>query len=176
MKNRFILESMGVLVSLTLLSFFPSQANATVEGVYLGGQVGYTALTGFQPYNNNIGFAGDLGIRTNPILDLGLHYHHSSHSGGINGLQINAASVSADFHVLEVNDFDFSLGLGPAFFFFNTLSTESNFGMTFDAAADVEVDDNLRVGLGWRYNTPFGTNTGANFMSIMMRLGYLFHF
>jgi hypothetical protein len=149
-----------------------------LEGFYLGGQIGHVALTGKTSfYNNTIGFAMDLGFRTNPLLDLMFSSQYSSHSGGTNGLSLYAETLGANFHVLEANDFDWSLGAGPGFYFFKYLNqTDTMFGIHTGTNIDVKAGDNVRVGIGLRYHTVFrkDSDVGDNFWTVMMRVGYQF--
>ncbi|MBM4316214.1 MAG: porin family protein [Deltaproteobacteria bacterium] len=149
-----------------------------VDGLYLGGQIGHVALTGSAAtYNNTIGFAADLGFRANPLLDLMFSSQYSSHPGGANGLSVYTETITAQFHVLEANDFDWSLGAGPGFYFFKySLKTDTMFGLNFGSYLDVKVGDNLKLGLGIRYHKVFRKegDLGDNLWTLMMRVGYTF--
>jgi len=163
----------------------PHLASA-IDAVYLGGQVGNVALTGDlgNAFSNAIGFGVDLGLRTNSLLDVTAHFQHSSHSGGTDGMSLNDLFLSADVHLLQVNDFDFALAFGPGFYFFNAAAagnlpslSHTNFGLNFGALGDVVVSDNFRIGLDGRYHAVFGNifgNTGGAFWTIMLRAGVLF--
>lgn len=153
-----------------------------IDGFYLGGQLGHVGLTEptSRTYSNTIGFGIDLGVRTNPLLDLVFSFQRSGHSGGgPDGLTLYSQTVSADFHFGEFNDFEFSLGAGPGFYFFKTNAvTESKFGVNAGSQIDVLVDEHLRIGLGARYHAVFAGSdpgrTAASYWTVMMRLGYLF--
>src|SRR5688572_21352720 len=82
------------------------KAFAAAEGFYLGGQVGHVGLTDGlrRSYNNAIGFGLDLGIRTNPMLDIIFSSQYSSHAGGGTGLKILSETLSANLHFFQVND------------------------------------------------------------------------
>lgn len=150
-----------------------------VEGFYLGGQIGHIGLTGktSPTYNNTIGFGLDLGFRANPLLDIMFSSQYSSHSGGADGLSLYAETLAASFHILEANDFDWSLGAGPGFYFFKyAVKTESMFGLNMGTNVDVKAGDNLKLGLGLRYHLVFrkDADVGDNIWTIMMRVGYTF--
>ncbi len=150
-----------------------------LDGLYLGAQLGHVALTGKASplYSNTIGFAVDLGFRTNAILDVLFSSQYSSHMGGGNGVSVYAETIGANFHVLEANDFDLSLGGGPGFYFFKyALKTETIFGLNTSANIDVKVTEHVRIGLGLRYHIVFtkDQDIGDNLWTVMMRMGYLF--
>ncbi len=147
-----------------------------VDGYYLGVSAGHVALTG----KSSGGRSGTLGvnlegaIRANPILDIALNIHYSPHPGG---LTIWGEMISANFHIWEVNDFDLTIGGGPGFYTFKTSDSETLFGLHIGAAGDLHLGDNVRLGLGVRYNGIFGgkdTGTGDNFATVMARLGFFF--
>lgn len=150
-----------------------------IDAFYIGGQVGHVGLTGdaAKTYSNTIGFGVDLGVRTNPLLDLVFQFQRSGHSGGGNGLTLYSQTIAADFHFWEFNDFEFTLGGGPGFYFFATdPKTDTNFGLNVGTNVDVIVDEHVRVGLGWRFHGIFaGTGSlGSSYWTAMMRVGYLF--
>src|SRR5262245_8897631 len=97
-----------------LMAFVFSVPAMALDGVYLGGQVGFVGLTGdaSKVFDNAIGFGADVGFRANPILDLVGSFQHSSHDK-FGGLNLNSAFLSADFHVLNVNDIELTLSGGP---------------------------------------------------------------
>lgn len=171
MKNLWNIALIGWLLSLLLLSP-PAEA---LDGLYLGGEVGHVALTGDNALNRNntIGFAVDLGVKVNPLLDLDLQFLRSSHSGGPNGLTIYAQTIAANFHFFEVNDFDLSFGGGPGFYFYNTSTTNSAFGLNAGLNLDVVVEEQIRVGLGFKYHAVFG-NSSVDLWTTMLRVGYIF--
>lgn len=170
MKN--LLRS-ALLVSVFSLALAGGKAQA-IEAFYVGGEVGHVGLSGAAatPYSNTIGFAIDLGARVNPMLDLMFQFMRSSHSGA-GGLTIYGQTVSADFHFFEMNDFDLSIGGGPGFYFMNSGTSSSFFGLNGGANIDVIVDDHVRVGLGFKYHGVFGAGS-PDFWTTMMRVGYLF--
>lgn len=147
-----------------------------LDGIWLGGEAGYVALSGnAKTYNNAIGFGLDLGLQLNPSLDLFFHLQTSSHAGGVDGLRLYSQMLSARWHLMQINDFDLTVEGGPGFYFFQTAPlTDTNFGIHFGLGGDVRVDDAIRVGLGTRYNAVFGAKTGDSYWQIMMRLAYLF--
>jgi len=164
---------------LILGCFFFSFSAFPLEGLYLGGQIGHVALTGkpAPAYNNTIGFAVDLGLRTNALLDILFSSQYSSHTGGTNGISVYAETLGANFHVLEVNDFDISLGAGPGFYFFKyAAKTDTMFGIHLGTDFDIKAGDHVRVGLGLRYHAVFrkDSDIGDNLWTIMMRVGYSF--
>ena len=169
-----ILWNIALIGWLLSLCFLAPTAQA-LDGLYLGGEVGHVALTGQKSIDktNTIGFAIDLGVKVNPVLDLALQFLRSSHSGGANGLTIYGQTVSADFHFFELNDFDLSFGGGPGFYFFNSGTSNSFFGLNGGLNLDVVVDDRVRVGLGFRYHAVFGGDS-VDLWTTMMRVGYLF--
>lgn len=165
--------------SLIIFSAFLCVTAFPLDGFYLGGQIGHVALTGktSPTYNNTIGFALDLGFRTNPLLDVLFSSQYSSHIGGGNGLSLYSETLGANFHVIDVNDFDVSLGAGPGFYFFKyAAKTDTLFGIHGGSNVDVKAGDNLRIGLGLRYHTLFrkDADLGDNFWTLMMRVGYQF--
>jgi len=165
---RKLLVSLAFLGTLVLSN---APANA-VDAFYLGGQIGHVSSP-VDTFNNAIGFGIDIGVRTNPLLDLVLQTQRSSHAGGA-GISLLSTVVSADFHFWEFNDFEFSLGGGPGFYFINSTTTSSNFGLHVGSNVDVVVDDSLRVGLGLRYHGVFNSGAGRSYWTAMMRVGYLF--
>ncbi len=165
--------------SLILCGLFLCGIAFPLDGFYLGGQIGHAALTGktAPTYNNTIGFAIDLGFRTNPLLDVLFSSQYSSHIGGANGLSLYSETLGANFHIIDVNDFDVTLGAGPGFYFFKyDNKTDTLFGIQTGSNVDVKAGDNLRIGLGLRYHTLFrkDADIGDNFWTIMMRVGYQF--
>jgi len=160
---------LGSLAFLFTLATTPALA---VDAFYLGGQVGHVASP-VDVYSNAIGFGIDLGVRTNPLLDLVVQLQKSSHSGGT-GLGVTSGVLSADFHFWEFNDFEFSLGGGPGFYFIGDTTTQSHFGLHVGSNVDVVVDDSVRVGLGLRYHGVFNSAASRTYWTAMMRIGYLF--
>ena len=164
-----------LLVSLAFLGtlVIPNAPANAVDAFYVGGQVGHVSSP-VDTKSNAIGFGIDLGVRTNPLLDLVFQAQRSSHSGGT-GISLTSTVVSADFHFWEFNDFEFSLGGGPGFYFIgDSASTTSNFGLHVGSNVDVVVDDSVRVGLGLRYHGVFNSGAGRSYWTAMMRIGYLF--
>jgi hypothetical protein len=161
------------LLLLGLLVFSYVNASYAVDGIYIGGQVGLVGLTGAVSTgrDNNIGFGGDLGIRTNSLVDLVFSYQRSTHSG----LTLQSIPISADVHVGNAYDFDFTLGAGPGFYFWDYPGNGGKFGLNFGGAVDLVVEDHFKVGVGSRYHAVFGGNANAgSYYTIMLRVGYLF--
>lgn len=160
------------------LLFFVSSSVQAIDAIYVGGIAGLVALSGpptAVPYNNALGFGVDVAVRNSTLFDLTGHFQASSHSGGAGGLTVYGGYVSADVHILQTSDFDFTLGVGPGFYFFNTPSaSETDFGINAGGAFDVLVDEHLVVGLGVRYNAVFNGPMGGSFTNLNARLGYLF--
>jgi len=157
-----------IILSMTSLSVF------AVDGYYLGLGTGHTALTGKASggRSNSIGFNLEGSIRANPILDVALNVHYSPHGGG---LTIWGEFISANFHILEANDFDITIGAGPGFYTYKTADSETLFGLHAGVAGDLMLGDNLRLGLGARFHGVFsGRDTGDNFGTILARIGYFF--
>ncbi len=146
-----------------------------IDSLYLGGQVGHVGVTGVlkQPYGNTIGFEGDLGIRNNPIVDVNFNYHYSSHDSN---LKIQHAVITADLNLGELNDFEFLFGVGPGFYFFKTVDTETKFGLQFNSGANLVVDEVIRLGLGLKWNNVFDAGVGDSYFTFMFRAGYIFEF
>ena len=147
-----------------------------LDGIYLGAQVGDVTLSGNTAplYNSTIGYGLDLGFEESSLIELVLHGQHSNHSGAFGDLSVSDAFISAYLHAIRTGDLDFSLGLGPGFYFFSTQGTSStNFGLNFGVNGDVCLDA-FRVGLGVNYHSVFGTTIGDNLWTIMMRFGYVF--
>lgn len=152
------------------MALFSAQPAHAVDGVYLGGQVGAVGLTGGST-DTAIGLGVDLGLRANSIVDVVFHFQTSDHTGRT----IYAPHLSAEIHYADVNDFDFTIGVGPGMYFFKTpLVTDANFGLNFGTAVDLKLDDAIRLGLGARYHLVFSPSVGNNFWSFMFRAGYFF--
>ncbi len=157
------------------MGMFLSSYAPAIEGIYVGGEVGNVGLSGTlgQTYTNAIGFGIDLGVKTNSYLDILFHLATSSHSGA-GGLNIYSQTVTGNFHIFEFADIEFTLGLGPGFYFFKTPGiTNSSFGINAGGDLNARVDDNIRIGLGGRWNGVFGQGTG-NYITFMMNVGYWF--
>ena len=160
---------MNKVFALLALSFFSYSAHA-VDGVYLGGQIGAVGMTGTRS-DTTIGFDVDLGLRANSIVDVVFHFQTSSHPGRT----VYAPHLSAEIHYADVNDFDFTIGVGPGMYFFNSpVGTDTNFGLNFGTAVDLKLDEAIRLGLGARYHLVFSPAIGNNFWSFMFRAGYFF--
>jgi hypothetical protein len=149
-----------------------------VDGVYLGGELGFVGLTDNigRTNNNGLGFGFNLGLRANPLLDIMAGFQRSTHSGqlaGVGDLTLYSTTLSAAFHFLQVDDFDLSLMGGPGFYFFNTAAgNATKFGLHGGLAGDVVIEDALRVGIAWKYHGVFGTTTGGgSYWTVMMRVG-----
>lgn len=175
MKQKVLKFCRFALVS-TIFSVLPAQTAFALDGWYLGGQVGHIGLTsgGSSAYSNTIGFGLDLGVRTNAVLDLNLALQLSSHSGG-SGLTLISQAVSADLRLADVNDFEFFAGGGPGFYFLKPSGvTNSKFGLNFGLLGNVKIDENIRLGLNWKYHLLFDNQGFGNYYTITMRFGYFF--
>lgn len=170
-----ILSGFKALIGIGLLGVAPSAS--ALEALYLGGQLGHVALTQdpARSFVNSLGFGADIGLRTNARVDLTLSFLTSTHSGP-GDLTIYAPFASADFHVAQAYDFDFTVGVGPGFYNFkNAIVSDTRFGLNFGGAVDVILDDHVRVGLGSRYHAALGASgISGNFWTVTMRVGYLF--
>ncbi len=156
------------LLALLLVTFAkPAKA---VDGVYLGGVLGVVGFTGAATSDTALGFGVDLGFRTNSAVDVMFHFQTSSHTGAT----LYVPYLTAEMHWLEVNDFDFTVGVGPGMYFAKSpIATSSKFGINFGTAADLKVDDAIRLGLGFRYHVVLDS-LSANFYSFLFRFGYFF--
>ena len=163
MKHKII----GILL---LLGSFSATG---VESIYVGGAIGHVGLTGDASrfFTNGIGFGLDLGIRTNPLLQVDFSSQISPHGGD---LTLFSETFGANFHFYELSDIDLSAGGGPGFYFFKTAGTpNSYFGINIGGAADVVMAEAFRLGLGFRYHGLFG-NAPGSYWTVMMRFGYSF--
>ncbi len=166
-----------LIVFLSVFHF--TQICWAVDGFYLGGQLGHIGLSGdvSRTYSNSIGFGADLGVKVNSNLDLMLNTHWSSHSGRGNGNKIFATYLSAEAHLMDVNDVLLSVAAGPGLYFFNTdTGKESNFGLHIGGIVDVMADENLKVGVGILYHGVFSGNsvTSGKLWTALVRLSYFF--
>ncbi len=162
--NKFIFLIISIFSSFTF----------AVDGYYLGLAAGHTTITGKSNggRSNSIGLNLEASIRANPILDVALNVHYSPHAGG---LTLWGEYISANFHVLEANDFDITVGAGPGFYTFKTADSETLFGLHAGGAADLMLGDHLRLGISARIHGIFAAkDTGDNFGTIMARIGYFF--
>ena len=161
------LKRIGLLAVFCLFTSHPAKA---VDGVYLGGVLGATGFTGAATGDTALTFGVDLGLQASSLVDVMFHFQTSSHTGAT----LYAPTMSAEMHWAQVNDFDFTIGFGPGMYFVKSpLATTSNFGINFGTAADLKIDDAIRLGMGVRYNVVF---SGTNFYSVLFRFGYLFGF
>ena len=163
---------MKLIYSLLLLLGTSAMA---LDGVYVGGELGQISLTGTTKsvYNNAIGFGLDVGFRINPTLDVMFQSQMSSHSGLAPNLKIYSQTLGANLH-FGMSDFDFTLGMGPGFYTYDSGVSETHFGIHGDVGADVVVSDGMRVGLGLRYHSLLGATGMDDYWSLMMRVGYIF--
>lgn len=175
------MKTRGFLSLLILSALALPQVASALDGVYLGAQAGFVSPTGngASAYKNAVGFGIDLGLRTNPILDLMLGFQYSAHSEnvpGVGDLTSFRQSLTAEIHVARFNDFDVTLGGGPGFYIYKAGGTsDTKFGLNFGGAIDMLVNDTLNVGVGTRYHAVFGTTgTQGGFFTVQMRIGYLF--
>lgn len=160
---------------LILALFVCVRSAVALEGIFLGAQLGHVSISGTigQRHSSSLGFGLDLGLKTSPLLDIMFRLQTSSHSNN-GGLNIYSQTISADFHVFEVDDFEFSFGLGPGFYFYKfTPVTNSHFGINLGLNADVKIEEAMRLGLGFRRHFVMGS-TADSYMAIMMRFGYWF--
>jgi hypothetical protein len=168
--NKFIF----VLIFFGLLAGPASRAFA-LEGGYIQGQAGYAGLTGdaASTYNSTdaVGLGLDLGLNVNSFVDAVISLSYSNHAG----LSLFAPFITADIHVLQVYDFDVTIGGGPGFY----LSSVSNqfdekFGVHGGAAIDVHVTDSVKMGIGGMYHAIFSSDQNiSNFYTVMMRFGVM---
>jgi len=136
--------------------------------------VGLGGRTKAAGHNNGIGYGLDLGLRSNSLIDLIFKLSRSKHS---NNLTLSSILVSADVRLGEIADFGFTLGVGPGFYFFDTGAlTETDFGIHAGVGADLWMEEVIRIGLEFRWNSLFSGTVGDNYWTLMMRLGYVFEF
>jgi len=155
---------------LALICFGMAKPAKAVDGFYLGGVLGAAGLTNTASSDTKLGFGVDLGLRANSSVDVMFHFQTSSHTGAT----LYMPYLTAEMHWLEVNDFDFTLGVGPGLYFAKSpLATSTNFGINFGTAADLKVDDAIRLGLGFRYHVVIDSGS-ANIWSFLFRFGYFF--
>lgn len=162
------------------LTLGASSASA-VEGFYLGGQLGHFSFTGESRsnFNNSIGFGGDIGFRANPLVDLVLGVQYSTYKAiGViaSNLNLLTGTMTAEFHLGRLADFDFTIGAGPGLYFADVAGANTTkFGINFGGAADLLVDDHFKVGVGIKAHNIFATtNAFSNYWTITMRAGYMF--
>jgi hypothetical protein len=160
---------------LLLLGLIVPAAAFPLESVYIGGQVGQVFLSNnVGGYNNAIGFAADLGFRTNPMLMVALRSQLSSHPGA-GGITLWANTLSADVLIGNIYDIEFFLGGGPGFYNFSGVGRSAKFGLHGEFFGDLMVNDTLRLGLGFRYHGVFSPAIDeGNFWTIMARAGFSF--
>lgn len=137
-----------------------------LDGFYLGGRIGQVELSGS---DGSIGYGLDIGARANSYIDGIIQISSSSHG---NNLTLTSIVPSAEIQLGRVNDFGFTLGLGPGFYFFKqTGISTSEFGLHGSVGGDLWMEDTLRIGVEWRYHSIFSS---SNLWHAMMRVGYLF--
>lgn len=166
MKNKILL----------ILGFVLPATAFPLESIYVGVQAGQVFLSPrvTPTFNDALGFGGELGFRTNPMLLVSLRSQISSHSGGA-GTSLWANTLTADVLVGNVYDIEIFAGAGPGFYSFSSNGT-ARFGLVAEVFGDLMVSDVLRLGLATRYNAIFNTATDeAGFWSIMMRVGFSFN-
>lgn len=146
-----------------------------IDGWYLGGELGYVDLKGRgSVYSDALGVSAVVGVRANSILDVVARVGYSSHSGA-GGLTLIHPTMSGDFHLFQMNDLDFTVGLGPGIYLFTRgATTETNFGLNIGIGGDVVLDESIHLGIGLRWHEIFGGTIGDNFWSIGMRVGVFF--
>jgi len=168
-----------VLFWFSAFLFLVSTQGYALDGIYVGGNIGHVGMSGrtAATFSNTIGFGVDLGLRANPVLDVTAAFQASSHSGGA-GMSLLNFMLTADYKFAEMNDFEFFLTGGPGFYFFKTVAaTDSKFGLNIGTTGNVMVDENIRVGLNFRYHFIFNSAAGVsgdNYYSVMLRFGYFF--
>lgn len=164
-----------------ILSYFLSVALCftsaeAADGFLLGiqgGQVAGPTLSNGTSYTGGLGYGLTAGMVVNPVLNVALSVDHSNHSL-IASLDLTSASVSADYHFLQVNDFDFSIGAGPGFYFFTVAPlSQNNFGLHGSAAIDVLLSNRFRLGVVGKYHYVFSSTIGGPYWTALMRFTYV---
>lgn len=157
------------------LIFLITSTTFALDAVYLGAQVGQLGLTGSSQASsgNALGYGLDIGLRTGLLWDLTFSSQMSSHTGGTQSLKLYSQTLAMNLHA-DFGEFDISAGMGPGFYTFSRSTSNTYFGLHFDAAGDVAVSDHLRTGLGFRYHALFGETGADDLWSVMMRFGYIF--
>lgn len=162
---------MSLVFGITLFAARPARG---VDAFILGGQLGYAGLTGNLSsfYGNSLVFGADLGFRTSGFVDLVYSFQASSHSETLFGkLTLLSNAVSADFHIGQAYDFDFTLGAGPGLYLLkDSFSSATKFGLHVGGAVDVIVSENISAGLGMRFHSMF--DAGGNFWTVTTRLRF----
>jgi len=158
-----------ILLGFAVLSALAATPALAIDGVYLGAEVG--AVGGSDPLDTQIGYGGDLGVRVNSLFDLMARVQHSSHENDL--LKLTSTTLSADFRVLDMGDFEVAIGAGPGFYFFSTPGlSETKFGLNYGGDVDVVLNSLVHVGVGGRYHQVF---SGNDYWSATARLGFLFN-
>lgn len=156
--------------------FFIPKIAFSIEGVYLGAQLGHVALTGdtTQSLTNAIGFGGFVGVKTSSLMDVSFHLQMSSHGGG-SGLTLYAPFISADFLLTKMSELELSVGAGPGLYLLQSTTSSSKFGLHAGVAADVVLDDRLRLGLHFRYHKLLDSNSLiSGWVNTQARMSYQF--
>jgi hypothetical protein len=151
-----------LICSLLLLSV-PSFA---LDGVYLGAQVGHVGGPGTSP--NAIGFGIDIAVPTGAYLDAVLHAQYSDHGG----LTLLHPTLDAQVHLVQTGDFDLTAEAGPGFYFLGGTGSATKFGVNVGTNGDLIVQDQLHLGLGFRYHILFDSPGAGDFYTVMLRVGY----
>ncbi len=155
-----------------LLGMFFYFNSFAINGLNLGVELGHVGLTGkAATYGNALGFSAEIGLFASSFWAITSRFGYSSHSQNFTMMH---PSFSADLHFYQIDDFDFSIGVGPGFYFFSRGNdSKTNFGINFGALAQVCLDS-LQLGIGWRWHNIFDPQIGDNFWTVAMRVGYLF--
>lgn len=156
---------------LLLVVMVTSVTSHAIDGVYLGGRLGQFGLTGTNKtlHGSAIGYGIDLGIRSNAFMDAMIQYSSSSHRA----LNLSSLLFTAELGLGDASEFGFSLGIGPGFYFFDRIGVKNTyFGIHGSLAGDMYLSDALKAGMVFRWNGVF--NPGDNYLSLMLRVGYLF--
>ncbi len=148
-----------------------------VPQLYIGGRAGNVALTGAAAsnYKSAVGYALDLAMM-DFIRDIDFYYSwQTSPHGGPENLTLQAHNASVEFHPLELNDLDVTLGIGPGFYSFKlTSGTQSRLGLQLGTTAALILSDRIYLGVTSRYHLVSGSPVSGNLWTFMARIGYSF--
>ncbi len=145
-----------------------------LESVYVGAEFGQVFLTSgaAAAHTNALGFGGEVGFRTNPVLYVTVRSQLSAHGGGA-GTSLWATSLSADVLVGNIYDIEVFLGGGPGFYQFSGTNRSPRFGLQGGLYGDLQVSEAIRLGLGFRFHGLFNPAVDeGSFWNIMMRFGF----
>ncbi len=146
--------------------------------LYIGARAGNVSMTGnaAKDYANGIGYGLDLGLKE-PIRNVDFFYtwQLSPHSG-LGGLNLQVHSVSAEFHPLELNDLDVTLGIGSGLYLYQMeMGSQMRFGINLGASAALIISNSVHLGVASRFHAASRSPVPGNFFTMMVRLGYSFH-